>query len=265
MLKRICMSYEAHKQNWQARHFEKTKMGRQLLKYKNLHQGEKCFIIGNGPSLRAEDLQKLYENGIISFGTNRIYNIFDQTEWRPTYYVSEDIVILKDIQRVIETIPANAKFIPINLKWYEGVNIEGAQYFYLDYSGEYPQTHGLSLDIPHGIRCRGTVTMTCIQMAIYMGFSEIYLLGVDHNYSRIIDENGNVIENLDVKDYFSANYDTDFKSHITRNLHGTTHAFCCAERLSKDMMNFKIYNATRGGKLEAFQRVDFNALFGGIV
>lgn len=259
------MSYEAHKQNWQARHFEKTKMGRQLLKYKNLHQGEKCFIIGNGPSLRAEDLQKLHENGIISFGTNRIYNIFDQTEWRPTYYVSEDIVILKDIQRVIETIPANAKFIPINLKWYEGVNIEGAQYFYLDYSGEYPQTHGLSLDIPHGIRCRGTVTMTCIQMAIYMGFSEIYLLGVDHNYSRITDENGNVIENPDVKDYFSANYDTDFKSHIIRNLHGTTHAFCCAEQLSKDMMNFKVYNATRGGKLEAFQRVDFNALFGGIV
>ena len=59
------MSYEAHKQNWQACHFEKTKIGRQLLKYKNLHQGEKCFIIGNGPSLRAEDLQKLYENGII--------------------------------------------------------------------------------------------------------------------------------------------------------------------------------------------------------
>ena len=257
MLKHLNNSVTARIQNWQAAHFEKTKMGKQLQKYRNAHRGEKCFVIGNGPSLKAEDLQKLHETGVVTFGTNRVFNIFDQTDWRPTYYMSEDITILKDIQRTVEVIPAKAKFIPINLKWYEDVNIDGAQYFYLDYSGKYEESFGLSLNAAHGIRCCGTVTMTCIQLAIYMGFSEIYLLGVDHNYSRYTDENGNIVEDPNIKDYFCGNYDMDFKAHINRNLGGTTKAFCAAEQLSKMKGNFRIYNATRGGKLEVFQRVNF--------
>lgn len=265
MLNRVCDSLQARMQNWQAIHYEKTKMGRQLLKYKNIHQGESCFIIGNGPSLRAEDLQKLHENGIVSFGTNRINNVFAQTEWRPTYYASEDITILHDIQQTVEKIPAKAKFIPINLKWYEDINIDSATYFYMDYVGAYSDTFGISLNVPHGIRCRGTVTMTCIQLAIHMGFSEIYLLGVDHNYSRYTDENGNIVVDPTVKDYFCDNYDTDFKAQISRDLGSTTKAYLSAECLSAEVGSFKIFNATRGGKLEVFQRVDFDSLFGGYV
>ena len=264
-MKRVFCSVQAHLQNWQSRHFEKTKMGRQLAACRRIHEGETCVIVGNGPSLKAEDLQRLHELGIVTFGTNRIYHIFDRTDWRPTYYVSEDALILGAIRAEVEKLPAKAKFIPINLRWYEGISVDGAMYFYLDYSGGYPETRGLSLDIPHGIRCRGTVTATCIQLAVYMGFSEIYLLGVDHNYSRFTDEQGNLVEDPGVKDYFCDHYDGDFKACINRDLGSTTKAYADVQALSEALGSFRVYNATRGGKLEIFRRVDFDAVFGGCV
>ncbi len=113
--------------------FKATKYGRYLSSLKDRHKGEKCFIIGNGPSLRAEDLQKLYEKEIISFATNRIFHIFDQTEWRPDYYVSEDVDVLRSVTEEVKKISAKDKFIPINLKWYEGIDIPDAAWFLMDY------------------------------------------------------------------------------------------------------------------------------------
>lgn len=254
-------SIEARLQNAQSKKYEKTEMGKSLSKFKNKHKGEKCFVIGNGPSLSAADLQVLHEHNLVTFGCNRVYNIFDQTDWRPTYYASEDIIILRDIQREVEKIDSKEKFIPVNLKWYEGINVSNATYFYMDYNSELRDTFGLSLDIPHGIRCKGTVTITCIQLAIYMGFEEIYLIGVDHNYSKIINEKGEVVEDTSVKDYFTEVYDKDIKNELTHDIGSATKSFCDVEMLSRKLKTFKVYNATRGGKLEVFERKNFDDLF----
>lgn len=261
IIDRIRNSLTARTHNWQSKHFDLTKHGKGISRYKNIHMGERCVVIGNGPSLSAKDLEVLHKNNVITFGTNRVFHIFNDTAWRPTYYMSEDMTILQSIQKEISHIPCKTRFIPINLKWDEGVDISGASYFYLDYHSALTETNGLSLDAAQGIRCRGTVTISCIQMAIYMGFTEIYLIGVDHNYSRYIDSNGNVVEDPTVKDYFSTSYDTDFKDVIGRNLGDTTLAYISVEELSKELGTFKVYNATRGGKLEVFQRVDFDTIF----
>ena len=41
------------------------------------HKGERCFLIGNGPSLRISDLEALQENGEITFGCNLVIKIPD--------------------------------------------------------------------------------------------------------------------------------------------------------------------------------------------
>lgn len=261
MINRVKQSLTARTHNWQSKHFGLTKHGREISRYKNLHQGERCVVVGNGPSLSAKDLEILHNNHVITFGTNRIFHIFSETAWRPTYYMSEDMTILQNIQKEIPKIPSRARFIPINLKWDEGANVANVSYFYLDYHSALTETNGLSLDAAKAIRCRGTVTTSCIQMAMYMGFTEIYLIGVDHNYSRYVDSNGNIVEDPSVKDYFSASYDTDFKNVIGRNLGDTTLAYISVEKLSKELGTFNVYNATRGGKLEVFQRVDFDSIF----
>ena len=65
--------------------YRKCSDSAKMKELKDTKIGKRCFIIGNGPSLKAEDLSKLYKNNEITFAFNRIYHIFDQTKWRPTY------------------------------------------------------------------------------------------------------------------------------------------------------------------------------------
>lgn len=255
----ILKSFEARKQNWQSTHFEKTKYGKKLRTLKNRHKGEACFVIGNGPSLTVEDLDAIYKIGIPTFATNRVFKIFEKTEWRPTYYVSEDILLMRDAQDIIKSMPVKGRFIPINLKWYEDVDIPNADYFYIEYNESMKDTFGLSLDIPHSIRCRGTVTTTCLQLAIYMGFSEIYLIGVDHNFAKMFDKNGNVLINNTIKNHFVDDYDKGIVDQGFQ-VDAATEAYMDVECLSRKMKSFRVYNATRGGKLEVYERVELDSI-----
>lgn len=55
---------------------------------KNQYVDKRCFIIGNGASLRVEDIDLIKEE--VTIASNRIYNIFSNTSWRPTIYMVED-------------------------------------------------------------------------------------------------------------------------------------------------------------------------------
>ena len=99
----------------QQSHFSRTKYGKQLALYKGKFTGKRCFLIGNGPSLRAEDLTRLREAGEITFAFNRIYSIFDQTPWRPNFYISQDELMLAGCVDTVCGLKADAKFIPIQL------------------------------------------------------------------------------------------------------------------------------------------------------
>lgn len=97
----------------QQSHFSRTKYGKQLALYKGKFTEKRCFLIGNGPSLRAEDLTRLHEAGEITFAFNRIYNIFDQTPWRPNFFISQDEKMLAGCADAVCGLKADAKFIPI--------------------------------------------------------------------------------------------------------------------------------------------------------
>ena len=246
---------------WQQKHFEKTKYGRKISKYKNKYAGQRCFIVANGPSLRAEDLDLLHNRGEITFGMNRIYKLFDQTRWRPTYYVCEDEMIANGQQAEINALKAQEKFIPIEICWWHDVKIENACYFHLNYVENERFPLGFSTDCAHQIDCRGTVTCSCMQLAAYMGFKEIYLLGVDHNYQKTIDINGNVVVDPNAKDYFCEGYDSDIKEIVVHDMGNNTRAYMDAKKYCDSTAGkTTIYNATRGGKLEVFPRVSFDTV-----
>lgn len=247
---------------WQEKHFSKTKFGRQITKYKNKHKGQRCFIVANGPSLNSKDLDLLYEQGEITFGMNRIYKMFEQTNWRPTYYVCEDELIAKSQQDEINAIESHAKFIPIELKWWHEIDIYDAAYFHLNYQEEKRYPYSFSTDVAQQLDCRGTVTFSCMQLAAYMGFEEIYLLGVDHSYRVTIDIDGNVVTDPNQQDYFCDEYDSDIKDVVIHDMGNNTRAYIDAKKFCESTNGrVEIFNATRGGKLEVFQRVDFDSLF----
>ena len=89
-----------------------------------------------------------------------------------------------------------------------------------------------------------------MQLAAYMGVKEIYLLGVDFTY-------GGQEKNVEYTHFYgtdkSGNASIGYVKHVAL-------AYQSAKEYA-DSHGIKIYNATRGGKLEIFERVDFDSLF----
>ena len=243
------------------KNFEKTAYGKQLASFKYKYKGKRCFLVGNGPSLKADDLTKIQENGDITFAFNRVYNIFDDTPWRPTFYISQDEKMLGGCQDVVNTLELSYKFIPIQLNWYHNINIDNALYFNMNWQQvENPIDFGFSDDISHEIFCASTGMYTAAQLAAYMGFNEIYFIGVDHHFQTSINNKGEIVVDNTVKDYFSDKYNADKENLYIPNTEKSTLTYVAMKKHC-DKRNIKVFNATRGGKLEVFPRVNFDSLF----
>ncbi len=221
-----------------------------LSQFKNTHLNEKCFIVANGPSLRMEDLERLREKQQVTFGVNGIFKSASQTKWRPTYYVVGDITVGNyQYQEYLEYI-SKEKFIldAANRLWEDVVpnNIHKFQCL-LDVN-----EGGLDIieDITHGMVIGMTVIHACIQFAIYMGFKEIYLIGADTtSYTK----NG---KNHFIKNYVDGEAEKVLREpylEVNKIIQGYESLNEYAKR-----KNVKIYNSTRGGELEVFERVNFD-------
>ena len=101
----------------------------------------------------------------------------------------------------------------------------------------------------------GSVAYAMLQFAFYMGFEEIYLLGFDHNFSKI-EVNGKEIVNENVTDHF-ASYNDVVTGAV--NVDKLTRGFMEAKQYA-DTHGVRIFNATRGGKLDVFERVDLDEI-----
>lgn len=226
---------------------------------KDTKKGKRCFILGNGPSLTVEDLDKLKREDTFAF--NRIFFMFDKTDWRPTYYMCVDVGVLGMNLPAIKELDLPTIILSDIARDSAGEKQENVHYLY-DYSRFKLNRWGfdppyISEDVSNHFCLCFTVTYDAIQLAIYMGYSEIYLLGVDHNYSVKADAKGRITRDESIKDYFEGLE----KTAITAmNYEATTAAFEAARRYC-DEHGITIRNATRGGKLEAFERVDFDSLF----
>lgn len=230
--------------------------GEKISKLKNKHLGKRCFILGNGPSLSVEDLEKLKNE--ITFASNKIFLLFDKTNWRPTYYSIFDSKMLKNIYKDLYKISLQNLFLPMRAKTEYDLNLENTMYFNFLESSINPKEPMFSRDVSKIIFTGYTVTYVSIQMAIYMGFKEIYLIGVDHSYNTYI-EDGKVVT-TESKDYFSENYINTMEDRNLPQLSYSTLAYIKAQQFASDN-GVKIYNATRGGKLEVFPRVDLDSIF----
>lgn len=262
IIERINASVKARLlQPWTLRHFAFTSNGRKIKKYMNLYQGRRCFFIGNGPSLSAADLTKLNENGEITFAFNRIYNIFDSTDWRPTFYISQDEKMLKGCVHEVDHLQIPCKFVPIQLNWHHNITIHDAIYFNMDWQSiEDPRKYQFSDDVAGRVFCANTGMYTAAQFAAYMGFTEIYLIGVDHHFQISQNNKGEIVVDNTVKDYFTDKYNPDKQNLYIPNTEKSTLTYVAMKKHC-EQRGIRVFNATRGGKLEVFERVDFDQLF----
>ncbi len=232
--------------------------------FRNIFKRKKrCFIIGNGPSLNKHDLSLLKNE--ITFGFNSIF--YKKDEFKPNFYIVEDDLVMKERLKEIENYEVQYKFFPINYK--ELLKPAKNQIFFKMNLGFYQKTSRyfriprFSLDATEELFCGQSVTYIALQLAYFMGFEEVYLIGMDFHY--IIPEShkrvgSTLVSDTDDPNHFHKDYFGKGKSWHDPKLHEVAKNYKMA-KLIYESSGRKIYNATIGGKLEIFDRVDYYSIF----
>lgn len=241
---------------FQLKQYQNSAESKRLSCFKDRYKGESCYIIGNGPSLKVSDLDKLKD--CYTFAANRIFTLFDKTSWRPTFYTCVDHESYKLFGNEIQNINAKSIFLDYKGKKYFSKVKEPKIYYIFHYEPFKIKKWELSNpiiseDITKMVSASNTVTFVSIQLAIYMGFKKIYLIGVDHQYAKQVLRDGTVIENKNIKTYADGIPDSGISYQC---IDATTNAYEVAKKYC-DNHDIEILNATRGGKLEVFPRIIF--------
>ena len=237
---------------------------RRLAGYQNLHKGERCFLIGTGPSLRAEDLDMIKDEYAI--GCNMLYKLYDKTVWRPTYYCMTDRVYAKHQSQEMVRYVDVPIFTPRST--YQRMTGKSKNIFYVNDIYDY-ETYKIRGKMLSYCWLKASVMLFMMELAVYMGFSEIYLLGVD--CTNTYTANGHFIKDYMKEDTKKAE-DQRIKRDLKKKqltpeemgLHNYRRSIEAYEVVHKftQSCGVKIYNATRGGDLEVFPRVTLENLEG---
>lgn len=231
--------------------------------YKDIYLGKRCFILGNGPSLNKTDVLKLKNE--ITFGVNSIFLMTRKNGFKPTFYVVEDNLVFKDNFQDIDDYSGVNKLMPIHyakqLSSKDDVYVFNMDQEYYNQSKKerfaVPFFNEESSDVFY---CGQSVTYINMQLAYYMGFSEVYLIGMDFSYSippGHIQTGNHIKSDADDANHFHKDYFGKGKTwkdprlgRVLRSYHRAKFAFESDGRV--------ILNATPGGELELFKRVNFN-------
>jgi len=239
--------------------------------FRNKYRGERCFVIGNGPSLWQTPLAKLI--GEYTFAMNRIAKIFDRTEWRPTFYIM--VTVAANNENVAESARQVVRLgIPCFVWWPLLARVVDFPHIpkniYLIECSEgktetdaIPPDEWWSWDIGERVSKHGTSMLAALQIAVFMGFNPIYLVGAD-NYWEPFDYDEDVDPNHFDSTYWQKLKLGDDEVRVNEEIaHRYTHQCTTAHELAYRVtvpQGINIYNATSGGKLEIYPRVDINDL-----
>ena len=224
---------------------------KRLAALKDIHTGERCFIIGNGPSLRATGLKKLRNE--FTFGLNRIYLLFPELGFTTTYFLSMNDLVIEQCAAEILALP-----IPKFLTWRSRRFLSPTQdthFLYTTYTG--PK---FACDAAGRLWEGATVTYVALQLAYHMGFEKVILIGVDHNFVTKGDANKTITSQGDDPNHFDPNYfGKGFKWQLP-DLETSERAYRMA-KAAYEADGREVLDATIGGKLTVFPKVDYDGLF----
>jgi hypothetical protein len=241
------------------------------IELKDIHKGKRCFILGSGPSIEKEDL-KVLKNEIV-FALNN-------------FYVHEDFaeIMSGDVEKYYMTAPTHPpqtedewkrwfedmeKHMPKDTKMLFGLNSYGGNIKYIFekygifkghkihwYFAGVNLTKGYifdekDVDFSNPIWSASTVSTYALLLAAYMGFKEIYLLGVDHNYICLQKEES-------YRFYRSAVHQENehgrMKLKKSVEFEGTAKVFLEKELIADNCLESTIFNCSEDSLLNMFEK-----------
>jgi hypothetical protein len=217
------------------------------------------------------DLEFLEQDHV--WGVNKCYLLFRRIKWRPSFYVAVDTRVVPDISRqinhLIRDLPQTTFFFPGQYRE-QWVLQSGANVYW------YREVCLNETDLPYGTFTRDasgwvsgvrTVTIAALQLAVYLGFNPIYLIGCDTAYSmpstvrrEKSDPDQLLSTENDDPNHFDPRYFGKGSKWHEPYVERMIFHYQQAKRVC-DSLGVNIYNATVGGYLEVFPRVDYTGLF----
>ena len=219
---------------------------------KNVHKGQRGFIIGNGPSLKVTDLSKL--KGEFTFGLNRIYLLFPELGFGTTYFVSVNDLVIEQCAKDICALPM-PKFLSWRSHRFFPSGPLPANFLYTTYDNP-----AFARDVRWRVWESATVTYVALQLAFHMGFEKIILVGVDHNSNVPGKANTTIVSQGDDPNHFNPGY---FGKGFRWQLPDfeTSEIGYRLARKAYEADGREVLDATIGGKLTVFPKADYNGLF----
>ncbi len=242
-----------HKRAWNDANGFSKENRKKLEYFRDLHKGERCFIVANGPSLSKMDLTPLKDE--ITIGMNRIYILFEQWRFSTTYLACINELVVEQFSEDIKNLS-----IPKFLNWNRRSYFEDDKnIIYLKLALGFNDIFGR--DLTKEISSGGTVTFACLQLAFYMGFKEIVLVGLDHNFVEKGRPNKTEVRVAERDEsHCHPNYfPKGVKWQLPDLLRSEQAYFLAKEMFERD--GRRIVDATVGGKCEIFDKVKFDSFF----
>lgn len=227
-----------------------------IKKLKNIANGRKrCFVIATGPSLTIEDLELLDDEFTIS--VNSIVECFSETKWRPNCYVAEDPVVYEMFIKNygVEKLSKDCEYLVFAIS--SGMlpfgDIYDNMYFFNLVDESYARIPNFSEEFSEIVYESSTVIYPAIQLAFYMGFKEVYMLGADLGFSLVKNEEGDVEQKANKEATASFLKKQVSKASIYEEKK-IIRGYRAAKKYA-DEHNLILKNATRGGYLNELERV----------
>ena len=257
---------------------------RRLAALKNIHKGKRAFIIGNGPSLKQTDTSKLKNE--ITFGMNRIYLAFPEWGFTTSYLCVTNDLVVEQFVADITALPipkfiawrSHRHFIPQFSNSQTSREVSSLQspisnslisnslisnspqlslptFIYTTYTG--PK---FSTDVCGRVWEGATVTNLALQLAFHMGIEKAILIGVDHNFADKGEANKTIVSQGDDPNHFMPNYFGKGVKWQLPDLDTSEIGYALA-REAYHRAGREVVDATVGGKLTIFPKVDYHSLF----
>ncbi|MCF2518422.1 6-hydroxymethylpterin diphosphokinase MptE-like protein [Dyadobacter sp. CY351] len=227
--------------------WESSKKGianrKNLESFKGRYKGEKLFLIANGPSLKDMDLSVLKNEYTMCM--NRFYMYFDRLNFTPTFLTCVQDLVLEQFKDDFEKLECITFF-----NWRFRNEFSKAIFLKESYSiNPFFQT-----DLTKATQIGGTVTFASLQLAYYLGFKEVIIIGMDHSFAEKGTPNKlEVRTHEEDKSHFDPNYFPKGIKWKLPDLKKSEYSYDLA-RIAFEQDGRKIIDATVGGHCMVFEK-----------
>jgi hypothetical protein len=228
------------------------------------HRGRRAWVIGNGPSLSVDNLDRLC--GEVSFACNKIYLAYDNTSWRPTYYSVYDVLVAQNNRDAINQVVETKIFGAAVARDFPG---DSAITYVTNLS--HPSTEEgvpltFSKNLLQGAYGGWTTIYLQLQLAYFMGIREGYIIGLDFHFDTSPSANTKtelgepVLRSRGEVNHFHPDYRAPGETWTQPELGLQRRAFQAARRAFEESGGV-LGNASRRTALDVLPLVDVDDLF----